>query len=258
MADLEGDGNIRLVLASNEVAVAMDEAVQMVRLQRSIGWNGEEVPTHTLRSFSLGAVTGLVDLGYLLLAKNNRNEVLGFARVANAGPGNQHYLHELAVSKEVQLKGLGKILMNGVEEESQRRGAEKLVFTFNALNPRNAFFYLEKCRGEVLRVLPDFYGKPIDGRAYSLFAQIILKKERPISQNIVFPIPVVSEPAQFARQSIFKIPVPSQGYDYLPFNHPLVDLLDNLLLGLLTKDEYSITGFSRSRTHFWIVSRREH
>ncbi len=292
IGQIENDG-IRLVLASQEVDTAMDEARQMVRLQRMVGWKGEEVPTHTLRSFSLGAVTGLIDLGYLLLAKSEKGEVLGFARVAAAGTGlgtglgpgtgtrlgpgtgtrlgpgtgpgpglggtrRQHYLHELAVSTDIQLKGLGKRLMNGVVEESRRRGAHALLFTFNALNPRNAFFYLEKCRARGLRLLADFYGKPVDGKAFVLFSCIDLNEFGNPPNAIHYPdIPVVAQPAQFNGQALFKVPVPPQAQDFLAFDHPLTQLIDKLLLGLLANGTYTITGYHRSRNHFWIVSRLE-
>lgn len=270
-SNINSDG-IELVLASTEVGMAMDEAIQMVRLQRSVGWKGEEVPTHTLRAFSLGAVTGLVDLGYNLLAKAENGQVVGFARVAAAGSREKHYLHELVVANDLQLKGLGKRLMNGVLAESKQRGAQELLFTFNALNPRNAFFYLEKCGAKGLRILPDFYGKPVDGRAFVMFSRIELEPSHLFSPSVsadsIDParlsnssvpapssIPVIAEAAQYQGQQSFKVPVPDHPSDFLAHDHPLTLMMDELLIDLLTKGEFAITGYHRSRTHFWIVSR---
>ena len=248
---------IVLQLLADDIVQARDELRQVVQLQRIIGWRGEEVPTHTLRSFNLGTVTGLVDLGYVLLAKDRLGQVVGFARVARAGDG-VHYLHELAVAKDVQLKGLGGLLMEGVVAHSQKKGAKELWFTFNVLNPRNAFFYIGKCGAEVRRFLPDFYGKPVDGQAYSVLAVMDISElsSHPGSESFS-DVPVVAEVAQFVGQDVFKVPAHSQTVDFLPHNHDLVILTDGLLVDLLDSDRYAITGFQRGRTPFWVLSSRK-
>ena len=246
---------ISLQLLADDIDQARDELRQVVQLQRMIGWRGEEVPTHTLRSFNLGSVTGLVDLGYVLLAKDRLNQVVGFARVAISG-GGKHYLHELAVGKDVQLKGLGGLLMEGVVAHSRKKEAGELWFTFNALNPRNAFFYIEKCGAKVRRFLPDFYGKPVDGRGFSVLAVVDLS-ESSSNQGEYTHVPVIAEVAQFDGQAQFKVPAHSQTVDFLPHNHDLIVLIDGLLLELLDSDAYAITGFQRGRTPFWVLSARK-
>ncbi len=248
---------IRLSLLSEGIAEAMEELRQLIKVQSSVGWKGEEVPTHTLRSFSLGPLSGLIDLGYVLLARNQEDQVVGFARVGFAGGAGKHYLHELAVLRESQFQGLGNVLMQEVVRYSGECEGKELWFTFGALKPANAYFYLEKCHAEVRRILPNFYGKPMDGNSYVALAVIHLGKQPFSPKPEIDLIPVVAEIPQFTQQPIFKVPVLPQTTDFLYYNHPLATLIDGLLLDLLAKDKYAISGFQRSRQPFWIIEDRK-
>lgn len=248
---------IHLVLASDDPATAMQEAGEVVRIQHGMGWIKEAVPTHTLRTGALFAATGLVDLGYVLLAKNSKDKVVGFARVTTTGKSNEHFLHELGVAPDWQLKGLGKLLMDGVGEASLQKGATALLFTFNGLNARNAYFYFHKCRVEGLRLLRNFYGVSSEGNSYSVLSRMVLEPVAEASQVGAEQVEVVAQAAQFSGQSHFKVPVSPEIHSYIPFNHPLTLLNDSLLMDLLAKGAYRVTDYHRSNNHFWVFTRTE-
>jgi|GEM_PF-5037476 len=248
---------IHLVLAATDPKDAMAEAHQVVGIQHAMGWTNEAVPTHTLRTGGLMEASGLVDLGYLLLAKNLSGKVVGFARVTTTGNSGEHFLHELGVLPDLQHAGLGKLLMEGVGGISLEKGASTLLFTYNSLNARNAYFYLHKCKVKGLRLLKNFYGVSSEGNSFSMLAKLELQKEPEEELEEEIAIEVVAEAAQFTGQPRFKVPVPAEMFSYIAFNHPLNRLIEALLMDLLANGDYRVTDYHRANKHFWVFCRSE-
>ena len=100
MAD---DKNILVRPLSKDPERALHGIDQCIAIQRAVGWGAETVPSHVFRADSLGLLTDLVDLGYVLLAEHTvSGEVVGFGRVTYTRDPEKHWLHELAVLPHAQ------------------------------------------------------------------------------------------------------------------------------------------------------------
>jgi predicted GNAT superfamily acetyltransferase len=131
-----------------------------VTIQRAVGWGSEAVPSHVFRADSMGLLTGLVDLGYVLVAEDSTaNEVIGFGRVTYTRDPAKHWLHELAVVPQFQGMGIGLKLMMEIGRQSEQTGAKALLFTYDPFDARNGKLYLNTCGGRGIRVFENLYGR---------------------------------------------------------------------------------------------------
>lgn len=212
MADAE-----RVVIRpiSCDPEVALWECQECVRIQHDVGWGSESVSSHILRADSIGMVTDIIDLGYVLIAEHAPSgEIMGFARVTYTSDPKKHWLHEVAVSPHVQGHGVGYRIMMELRQASSTRGASYLFFTYDPMDARNGNLYLTKCGGRGIRVFQNLYGLKKEGSSrnrlshrllvrWNLEAQVIPSKGR----NII-GLPSVKSPSQIRRGQPFVLNIP--------------------------------------------------
>ncbi len=154
------DKNILVRPLSRDSDQALHEIDQCVTIQRAVGWGAEAVPPHVLRADSLGLLTNLVDLGYVLLAQDAvSGEIVGFGRVTYTRDPQKHWLHELAVLPHAQGAGVGQKLMMQIREQSYKAGARVLLLTYDPFDAGNGKLYLNKCGGRGIRAFDNLYGR---------------------------------------------------------------------------------------------------
>lgn len=143
---------------------ALKDCEECVRIQKEVGWGNEGVSSHILRADSIGLVTDIVDLGYVLVAEaTSSDEIVGFARVTYTSDLRKHWLHEVAVLPTFQGYGVGYKIMMEVRKRSRAAGASHLFFTYDPVDARNGYLYLTKCDGRGIRVLQNLYGFKAEG-----------------------------------------------------------------------------------------------
>lgn len=144
---------------SEDPEQALRDIGQCVSIQRAVGWESEAVPSHVLRADSIGLLTSVVDLGYVVVAEDAASaSVVGFARVTFTGEAAKHWLHELAVLPQFQGMGIGMKLMMWIRRRSQETGARAILFTFDPFSAGNGRLYLNTCGASGVRVLANLYG----------------------------------------------------------------------------------------------------
>jgi predicted GNAT superfamily acetyltransferase len=167
----------RLVVRSisDDPESALKECEQCVRIQKEVGWGGEGVSSHILRADSIGLLTDIVDLGYVLVAENvSSGEIVGFARVTYTSDPGTHWLHEVAVLPLHQGYGVGYKIMMEVRSRSRAGGASYLFFTYDPLDARNGNLYLTKCGGRGVRVFRNLYGFKAEGSSRNRLSHRLL------------------------------------------------------------------------------------
>lgn len=133
----------------------LDEFEATIPLQRAI-WGFEEEELVASRLFvvfsriggsSLGAYLGGSLVGY----------TLAFAAFKPDGEPFWHS-HMAGVLPQAQGSGIGRLLKLRQREEALKAGIDRIEWTFDPLQPRNAHFNIEKLGVEVDTYLPNFYG----------------------------------------------------------------------------------------------------
>lgn len=133
----------------------LDEFEATVPLQRAIwGFKDEELVASRLfvvfsriGGSSLGAYLGGDLVGY----------TLAFAAFRPGGEPFWHS-HMAGVVPQAQGLGIGRLLKLRQREEALKAGVDRIEWTFDPLQPRNAHFNIETLGVEVDTYLPDFYG----------------------------------------------------------------------------------------------------
>lgn len=158
----------------------LEELGACVRLQRDV-WGLEEIDVVPRRSFVVaehigGQVIGAFDTGLPGAgAAGDAVSLAGFAMAlpgflhadtagAAAAPGQtlsvQPYFHShmLAVAKQYRNRGIGRRLKLAQREDALRRGIERMEWTFDPLEIKNAYLNIHRLGVIVRRYSADMYG----------------------------------------------------------------------------------------------------
>ncbi|MCP4700876.1 MAG: GNAT family N-acetyltransferase [Gammaproteobacteria bacterium] len=203
---------------SKDPSLAIDEIDQCIKLQKEIGWETNLVPAHIFRADSIGLIEENIDLGYVLLALSYKQEdkenVIGFARVSATMNPQKHWLHELAVSSEMQSQGIGYHLMKAIQKKSLELGGRELYFTFDPINGKNACLYLTKCGARAIKIYDNFYGKMagaphVNEKTHRFLCQWGLSAPQYKPENKNFnKIQVLADLSSLNKQRTFAVEVP--------------------------------------------------
>jgi chorismate synthase len=127
-----------------------------VPLQREV-WGLQDLEITSALQF----ISGLHAGGLLHLAETAEGELLGFAWAFPAiGEGGRAQLHSdmLAVAARHQGRGLGGRLKWAQREEALRRGIQRISWTFDPLQARNAHLNLRRLGALAVQFCENFYG----------------------------------------------------------------------------------------------------
>lgn len=134
----------------------LEEIEQVQRLEKAI-WHMSPIPIHqTLTSIKNGGImVGLYDEDYLI----------GFSY---SFPGFQNgtiYLcsHMLGILPAYQSQGLGERLKNYQRDIAKQKGYDRMHWTFDPLETRNAYLNLSKLNGICHTYVENCYGEMKDG-----------------------------------------------------------------------------------------------
>ena len=145
-------------IALSNIAVrsctSVSEFQRMVELQKRV-WNYSDLDVVPSHLFVVAAESGGQVLGAFL-----DERLVGFTLAYAGEKGGKPYLHShfAAVLPEYRDLGVGRELKLAQREQALERGIERIEWTFDPLQPRNAYFNI--CRlGAICRhYLPDLYG----------------------------------------------------------------------------------------------------
>jgi predicted GNAT superfamily acetyltransferase len=86
--------------------------------------------------------------------------MVGFALSFGAVEGGHPHFHShmVAVIPEYQNRGLGRLIKLAQREDALRRGIDQIVWTFDPLQLRNAYFNFARLGGVGVRYIPNLYG----------------------------------------------------------------------------------------------------
>ncbi len=213
MAD---DKNILVRPLSRDQERVLHEIDQCIAIQRAVGWGAETVPSHVFRADSLGLLTDLVDLGYVLLAEHAvSGEVVGFGRVTYTRDPEKHWLHELAVLPHAQGVGIGQKLMMEIRRRSHKAGAQVLLLTYDPFDAGNGKLYLNKCGGRGIRAFENLYGRSADEGQPNRYSHRLLvcwdlSPNRVVERSYAPQhISLVTSPEEIRQGSPFAVAIPS-------------------------------------------------
>jgi len=179
---------------SDDPQKTLKECEQCVGIQEEVGWGGEAVSSHILRADSIGLVTDIVDLGYVLVAEQaSSGEIVGFARVTYTSDPKKHWLHEVAVLPHFQGYGVGYKIMMEVRSRSRAGGASHLFFTYDFMDVRNGNLYLTKCGGRGVRVFYNLYGLKAEGSSRNRLSHRLLVRWDLLAQAVPLQSKTVRE-----------------------------------------------------------------
>ena len=208
----------RLVVRSlsDDPEKALKESEQCVRIQKEVGWGSEAVSSHILRADSIGLVTDIVDLGYVLVAEQaSSGEIVGFARVTYTSDPVKHWLHEVAVMPSFQGYGVGYKIMMEVRSRSRAGGASHLFFTYDPIDVRNGNLYLTKCGGRGVRVFRNLYGLKAEGSSRNrlshrlLVRWDLLAQAVPPQSKIIQGVRSIKSPDEIRKGQSFALELPA-------------------------------------------------
>ncbi len=147
--------NITIRLLSQPSEIRAAEA-----LQRTVWGAGHEVPYHLL--------VASIHHGGLVIGAFLDAELAGFAfgfpalTVGPAGPEFTHHSHLLAVLPEYRDSGIGFALKRAQWQMVRQQGLERITWTFDPLQSRNANLNLARLGAVCNTYLPDYYGEMTD------------------------------------------------------------------------------------------------
>jgi predicted GNAT superfamily acetyltransferase len=133
-----------------------DELAACVKLQRAI-WGYAEHEVYPLRLFLTLTKIG----GHVLGAFTPDHNAVGFAASMPAWREGRRYYHSLSlgVLPGHENRGLGRALKLRQREEALRAGIDRIEWTYDPMQAKNAFFNIERLGTIAHRYLPDHYGK---------------------------------------------------------------------------------------------------
>lgn len=128
-----------------------------VRMQRDV-WQFAEVDILPLRSFVVTRRSGGATIG----AFDGNGQMQGFAYMVAAFDEHHRpyfYSQMAAVNHGRQNAGIGRLLKLGQRDYALQRGIALIVWTFDPLQSRNAYFNLVKLGAVVRTYYPNYYGQ---------------------------------------------------------------------------------------------------
>jgi predicted GNAT superfamily acetyltransferase len=135
------------------------EFADAVHLQRMI-WGWEDLDILPVRFFVVAS-----DIGGQVLGAFDDNFLCGFCVAIPGVPANEAtdrspYLHShmLGVLPEYRDSGAGRMLKLAQREDALARGFDRIEWTFDPLELKNAYFNIEKLGAIIRRYLPNHYG----------------------------------------------------------------------------------------------------
>lgn len=134
---------------------SLEEFRQTQRLQKLI-WGFDESDAVASRLFGVFTHIGGSSLGAFL-----GNRMVGYTLAFAAfKPNHKPYWHShmAGVDPTVHGLGIGYLLKLRQREEALAAGLDRIEWTFDPLQSRNAFFNIEKLGVEIVAHLPNFYG----------------------------------------------------------------------------------------------------
>jgi predicted GNAT superfamily acetyltransferase len=141
-----------------------DEFDACVRLQMEI-WGYDFSDTIPLREFVViqrigGQVIGAFDLGRSKEPNGDADNMVGFAMSMPGIFEGEAYLHShmLAVQPEYRNAGIGRKLKLAQRSEALARGIQKMEWTFDPLEIKNAYLNIARLGAVVHSYTPNFYG----------------------------------------------------------------------------------------------------
>ncbi|KPA15646.1 GCN5 family N-acetyltransferase [Candidatus Magnetomorum sp. HK-1] len=208
--------NIIIKEISKDKTVAMNEIHECINIQENVNWHTEIVSSHVLRADTINRVDESLNLGYILLAINNKtDEIAGFARVTSTFERNKNWLHEIAVKQGAQSNNIGLQLMKAVKKKSLELGATHLFFTYDPFEGQNGRLYLTKCGAKAIKVYENLYGETntaahSNRKSHRFLVAWDLKNDKSITENIIENqnIPTIEEMPLPDNLKIFKIEIP--------------------------------------------------
>lgn len=136
--------------------VSLEDFAACVELQRDV-WRFEEIDVTPLRSFVVTRRSGGATIG----AFDEDGRMLGFAHMLSAFDDRlrpYYYSQMAAVRDGRQNSGIGRALKLAQRDLALRRGVPLIVWTFDPLQSRNAYFNLVKLGAVVRTYYPNYYG----------------------------------------------------------------------------------------------------
>lgn len=131
-----------------------EEARRCVDLERQIwGYRDEDLAPASM--FVVATHTG----GHVYVVFDDGAPV-AFALAFSAHDGRRRYWHShmVGVIPEYQNRGVGRLLKLHQRQEALREGIELIQWTFDPLEPRNAYFNLERLGVVIRKMIPNCYG----------------------------------------------------------------------------------------------------
>ena len=121
--------------------VSHEEFDQCIEVQRQV-WNYSDLDVMPHHSYVITRNTG----GFTLGAFSPSRDLWGFVHtwLARRDGAACFYSHMLAVREERQSEGIGRSLKFAQRHEALRRGSDRIVWTFDPLQSRNADFNLNR------------------------------------------------------------------------------------------------------------------
>lgn len=125
-----------------------------VELQQAV-WNFDPIEVVSSHIMAVAVETG----GQVLGAFDGVH-MIGFAQAFGAIREGKPYLHShmVAVLPDYQGRGIGRMLKLAQREDALARGIDRIEWTFDPLEIRNAYFNVVRLGAIMRRYLPDFYG----------------------------------------------------------------------------------------------------
>jgi len=135
---------------------SFDDFQNCIRMQREV-WQFSDLDITPLRSFVIALNSG----GFTIGAFDPQGRLLGFCHALaafNASLKPYYYSQMTAVTREAQNAGIGLRLKLAQLERAQERGIPLIVWTFDPLQSRNAYFNLVKLGAVVRTYRINYYG----------------------------------------------------------------------------------------------------
>jgi len=120
--------------------------------------------------------------------------MVGFALSFGACEHGHPHLHShmVAVVPGYQNRGLGRLIKLAQREDALRRGIRQIVWTFDPLQARNAYFNIARLGGIGVRYMPNLYGKtssPLHGGMPTDRLLIEWNLDNPIVSGVLNGVP---------------------------------------------------------------------
>ncbi len=134
---------------------SLDELAGCVKLQQEI-WGYSDLEVYPLRLFvNLNKIGGQV-----LGAFTRAGECVGFVAAMPAWRGRRRYWHSLSLGIRAghENRGLGRALKLAQRRGALAAGLDSIMWSFDPLRAKNAFFNIERLGAVCRRYFPNYYG----------------------------------------------------------------------------------------------------